>query len=91
MNSLFALWKFGGLILFGPAIVFMFPQIPTWVGYIFPTFYVVKPVVDLSVNNLGFSSIVFNLVILIIIVIIMALAVRAIVNRLSTQALRLNG
>ena len=91
MNTLFALWKFGGLLLFGPAIVFMFPQIPQWLGYIFPAFYIVKPVVDLSVNGLGFSSIILNLVILIIIVIITALVVGTIVSRLSTRALRLNG
>ncbi|MFC2023004.1 ABC transporter permease, partial [Chloroflexota bacterium] len=57
MNTLFAFWKFGGLLLFGPAVVFMFPQIPSWVGYIFPTFYVIKPVTDLSVQGLGFGAV----------------------------------
>lgn len=91
MNSLFALWKFGGILLIGPAIVFMFPQIPAWVGYIFPTYYVVKPVMDLSVSGLGFGTIVPNLLILAGIVIIIGLGVVAIVRRLSTQALRLAG
>jgi ABC-2 type transport system permease protein len=90
INSLFAFWKFGGLLLYGPAVVFMFPQIPAWVGYIFPTYYVIKPVMDLSVNGLGFSTIALNLVILCAIVVVMALAVRAIINRLSTQALSLS-
>ena len=91
MNTLFATWKFGGLLLFGPAIVFMFPQIPSWVGYIFPTFYVVKPVVDLSVSGLGFSSVAIYVVILIAIVVVMALVVMSIVRRLSAQALRVSG
>ena len=91
MNTLFATWKFGGLLLFGPAIVFMFPQIPSWVGYIFPTFYVVKPVVDLSVSGLGFSSVAIYVVILIAIVVVMALVVMSIVRRLSVQALRVSG
>jgi ABC-2 type transport system permease protein len=91
MNTLFAFWKFGGLLLFGPAVVFMFPQIPQWIGYIFPTFYVIKPVVDLSVNGLGFSSIILYLIILITLVVMMALVIQSIINRLSTQALRLNG
>ena len=91
MNTLFAFWKFGGVLLFGPAIVFMFPQIPPWVGYIFPTFYVVKPVVDLSIGGLGLGSVLLNLVILITIVMVTALVVSAIVGRLSTRALRLNG
>jgi ABC-2 type transport system permease protein len=91
MNTLFAFWKFGGLLLFGPAIVFMFPQIPQWIGYIFPTYYIVKPVVDLSVNNLGFGSIILYLVILAAIVVVIGGVIGRIVSRLSAQALRLNG
>jgi ABC-2 type transport system permease protein len=91
MNTLFAFWKFGGLLLFGPAFVFMFPQIPSWVGYIFPTYYVIKPVTDLSLLGHGFGSIVIYVVILVAIIIIMGLVVMNIVKRLSSQALRLNG
>ncbi|MDD4874463.1 MAG: ABC transporter permease [Dehalococcoidales bacterium] len=91
MNTLFAFWKFGGLLLFGPAVVYMFPQMPQWIGYIFPTFYVIKPVIDLSVNGLGLGSIITNLTILVIIVIVFALVVSRVVSRLSTRALRLNG
>jgi ABC-2 type transport system permease protein len=78
-------------LLFGPAIVFMFPQIPSWIGYFFPTFYVIKPVVDLSVSGLGFGSVALFLAILIGIIILMAVVVMSIVRRLSTQALRLGG
>jgi ABC-2 type transport system permease protein len=87
MNTLFALWKFGGILLFGPAIVYMFPQIPQWIGYIFPTFYVTKPVVDLTVNGLGFSSIIVNLVFLIAIILVLGLILGSITRRLSTRAL----
>jgi ABC-2 type transport system permease protein len=90
INSLFAFWKFGGLLLYGPAVVYMFPQIPAWVGYIFPTYYVIQPVLDLSVNGLGFSAIALNVVILAAIVAVMGLALRAVINRLSTQALSLS-
>jgi ABC-2 type transport system permease protein len=90
MNTLFALWKFGGLLLMGPAIIYMFPQIPQWIGYIFPTYYVIKPVVDLSINGLGLSSIIPELVILIAIVAVIMIIVNRIVVKLSTQALRLS-
>jgi len=90
MNTLFALWKFGGLLLFGPAVVYMFPQIPQWIGYIFPTFYVIKPVVDLTINGLGFNAIVLELIILIAIVAAIMIGVNRIVSKLSNQALRLN-
>lgn len=90
MNTLFAIWKFGGLLLFGPAIVFMFPQIPSWVGYIFPTFYVIKPVVDLSVSGLGFGSVAIYVGILGAIVVVMGLAIMNIAQRLNTRALKLS-
>ena len=90
MNTLFAIWKFGGLLLFGPAIVFMFPQIPSWVGYIFPTFYVVKPVMDLSVNGLGFDAIALNVIILAGIVVVMGVIIAGVTRRLSTQSLQLH-
>ncbi|RJQ37016.1 MAG: ABC transporter permease [Dehalococcoidia bacterium] len=90
INTLFAFWKFGGLLLFGPAIVFMFPQIPSWVGYIFPTFYVIRPVTDMTVMGLGFGQVALYVWILVAIVAVMGLAVTSVVRRLSTQALRLN-
>jgi ABC-2 type transport system permease protein len=90
MNTLFAFWKFGGILLFGPAIIYMFPQIPSWIGYIFPTYYVIKPVVDISVSGMGFSTVSLYIAILVGIVIVMALVVMSIVRRLSTQALKLN-
>ena len=90
MNTLFAFWKFGGILLFGPAIIFMFPEIPSWIGYIFPTYYVVRPVVDISVSGVGFGSVSLYVAVLIAIVVIMAAVVMGIVRRLSTQALRLN-
>ncbi len=48
-------------------------------------------VIDLSVNGLGFSSIILNWVILMIIVVVTALVVGIIVSRLSTRALRIDG
>jgi len=91
MNTLFAIWKFGGFLLFGPAIVFMFPQIPAWIGYIFPTFYVVKPVMDISVNGLGFNAIILNVTILGGIVVVMGALITGITHHLSTQSLQLHG
>jgi ABC-2 type transport system permease protein len=91
MNTLFALWKFGGLLLFGPAFVFMFPEIPAWIGYIFPTYYLIRPVTDLTVLGASFGSVALYVGILAAIIVIMGLVVSNIVKRLSAQALRLNG
>ncbi len=65
ITTLFAIWKFGGILLFGPAIVYMFPQIPEWVGRIFPTYYVIQPVVVLSQQGGGWADIASGVFILI--------------------------
>lgn len=91
MNTLFAIWKFGGILLMGPVVIYVFPGIPQWIGYVFPTFYVIKPVVDLAVDGQSFGSIVPYLMVLIAIVIVMGVIVGNVVSRLSTRALRLNG
>jgi ABC-2 type transport system permease protein len=90
MNTLYAAWKFGGILLFGPAVVFMFPGIPQWIGYIFPTYYVIRPVVDIGVSGASLGAEALYLGILAGLVCLGALAVSGVVRRLSTQALRLN-
>ena len=60
ITTLFALWKFAGILLFGPAIVYMFPQIPEWVGRIFPTYYVIQPIVEISQRGGGWPEIAGN-------------------------------
>lgn len=62
MNTLFAVWKFGGLVLFGPAIVYMFPQLPQWLGYLFPTYYLVRPIMDVSLGTANSMTLVISLI-----------------------------
>ncbi len=90
MNTLFAVWKSGGLLLFGPAIIYMFPQIPSWVGYLFPTYYVIRPIVDISVSGSGLSQVWPFIAAVAGIIVLLGLVVLSVVRRLSTQALRLN-
>ena len=64
-STLFTIWKTGGIVLFAPAIVYMFPQIPEWVGRIFPTYYVIQPIVEISQRGGGWPDIATNVFILI--------------------------
>jgi len=65
VTTLFAVWKSGGILLFGPAIIYMFPQIPQWIGRIFPTYYLLQPIVDISQRSGNWSDIALNVFILI--------------------------
>ena len=65
ITTLFAIWKSAGIIIFAPALIYMFPQIPEWVGRIFPTYYLLQPIFDISQFGAGWSEIALNVSILI--------------------------
>jgi ABC-2 type transport system permease protein len=65
VTTIFTIWKSAGIILFAPAIVYMFPGIPQWVGRIFPTYYLTQPIVELSLAGSGWTDIATNIFILI--------------------------
>ncbi len=48
ITSLLALWKAGGIFLFAPGFVYLFPAIPKWIGKIIPTYYYISPVVKIT-------------------------------------------
>jgi ABC-2 type transport system permease protein len=57
INTLFATIKGLGLLLYAPGIVYMFPEIPQWIARVFPTYYALQPVLDISQNNAGLREI----------------------------------
>jgi len=65
ITTLFTVWKSGGIFLFAPAVVYMFPQIPEWIAKIFPTYYALEPVVEISLQGGGWSDISTNFFILV--------------------------
>jgi len=65
ITTLFTVWKSGGILLFAPVFIYMFPQIPEWIGKMFPTYYALQPVVELSLRGGGWSDIAVNVFILI--------------------------
>ena len=64
-TTLFTIWKMGGIILFAPVFIYLFPQIPEWIGRIFPTYYIIQPIVDLSQRGGSWPDIAVNVFILI--------------------------
>jgi len=65
VTTLFAVWKTAGILLFGPAIVYMFPQIPLWIARIFPTYYLLQPIVEISQKGGAWPAIAVDVFILI--------------------------
>ncbi len=65
ITTLFAVWKAGGILLFGPAIIYMFPQIPQWIGKLFPTYYLLQPIIEISQRGSSWPDIATNVFILV--------------------------
>jgi len=64
VSTLFAIWKSSGILLFGPAVIYMFPQIPEWIGRIFPTYYMLEPLMNITQNGAGWADIAGNIFVL---------------------------
>jgi ABC-2 type transport system permease protein len=86
MSSMFAVWKTGGILLFAPAFIYFFPEIPQWIGQVFPTYYLVEPVVRISQEGAGWPEIAVHVFILVAIDVVLAAAV-ALAMRKMTRAM----
>ena len=80
INSLFAIIKALGLVLYAPAIVFLFPAIPQWIGKLFPTYYMIAPIIEISQNNASWRQVSSDIFILLGIV-IMLIGIIAVIAR----------
>jgi ABC-2 type transport system permease protein len=83
--TLLSFWKIGGILLFFPAIVYLFPQIPAFVGKFFPTYYVLEPIIELSKGQINKASIWQNLMVCLIIDVILGVIVFLQSKKLETQ------
>ena len=71
ITSLFATTKAIGILLYAPAFVYLFPGIPQWIGRIFPTYYIVQPVVEISQQGGTWSDIALEAFVLIGLILVM--------------------
>jgi ABC-2 type transport system permease protein len=65
VTSLFATNKAIGILYYAPAFIYLFPGIPQWIGRIFPTYYIVQPVVEISQQGGTWSDVALEAFILI--------------------------
>jgi ABC-2 type transport system permease protein len=65
INTLVTIMKSLGIFLYAPAFIFIFPEIPQWVAKIFPTYYTLNPIIELTMNNASWADIATDVYILI--------------------------
>lgn len=86
-TTLFTVWKTGAIVLFAPAVVYLFPQIPEWVAKLFPTYYLIQPIIQISQHGASLPDIAPSILVLIgldiVLMGLVALALRR-VNQYAT-------
>jgi ABC-2 type transport system permease protein len=81
INVLLATIKASGLILFAPGLIMVFPQVPQWIAYLFPTFYVMDPVLQVSQKGAGLSDIGGEIAVLLAIIAVMLFILASVIER----------
>ena len=81
ITTFFASIKVFGVLLYAPLVIYMFPGIPQWIGNIFPTYYIVEPIVEVSQRGGGWPEIATNVFILIGLNILLVALVATVINR----------
>jgi ABC-2 type transport system permease protein len=85
INTLFAIIKAIGILLYAPAFIYIFPGIPTWIGKLFPTYYMIGPIMDITQNDATWSQIAGDVYILIGLIIALIAVVAVIARRESAK------
>lgn len=57
VNTLFAVIKGMGLLLYAPVFIYLFPGIPEWIGKLFPTYYMIGPIIDISQKDATWAQV----------------------------------
>ncbi len=81
LNVLLAVLKSGGIFLVAPAIIDFIPQAPEWIARIFPTFYMLNPVIEVAVRSAGLRDISGNLLILAVFMMVLLFIIKYSIKR----------
>ena len=84
-NTLFATLKGMGILLYAPGLISMFPTLPQWIAGLFPTYYIVNPVIDISQKNASLTDILPQLAVLVVLIAIVVGVLGMIAGRLQQQ------
>lgn len=90
ITDLVARMKLFNLFFMFPAFVILFPQIPQWLGYFFPTYYFIDPIFSITQKGAGWSEVWWEAVVLVVIdVAVLILASRILRERMLGREIRI--
>lgn len=91
INTLFATIKGLGILLYAPAFIYMFPTLPQWIAPIFPTHYMISPIVAVTQRGEGWANIQGDVLILVLLDLLLIAAIAVITRRARRRPTLLPG
>ncbi len=80
-TTLFAVWKMVGMLFFAPGIIHLFPELPQWAGRVFPTYYIIQPVIEISQRGGGWNEVAIDVLVLAILDVVLVAVLALVIAR----------
>ena len=81
--ALYALMKATGFLLVGPTAFYLFPHWPQWIPKLLPTYWIINPVFEVTLNGAGLGDVWGQLAVAAGIITVLCAPVAALTRRLS--------
>ncbi|HUU61873.1 MAG TPA: ABC transporter permease [Acidimicrobiia bacterium] len=85
ITAVFTLIKGTGFLLLAPTVFYIFPDWPQWIAKLFPTYWVINPVYEVTINRAGLGSVWVELLIALGVAALLAALVVFTTRRLRAQ------
>ena len=85
MDTFIGIVKVLGIVLYAPGILKIFPQVPEWIGRIFPTYYVMNPLLEVSQNGARFADVAVDIAVLAVIIAALLFILSRVIGRQQQQ------
>lgn len=85
MDTFMGIIKAAGILLYAPGLLKIFPQVPEWIGRIFPTYYLMNPLLEISQNGAGFAEILLDVAVLAVIIAALLVILSSVIGRQQQQ------
>lgn len=85
ISGVFTLIKGTAFILMAPVVFYLFPDWPQWIAKVFPTYWVIDPVYQVTINGAGLADVAADLGIALGVILIMGFVAAGFVRRLGRK------
>ncbi|MBN2051103.1 MAG: ABC transporter permease [Spirochaetales bacterium] len=85
-TSFFAAMKGLGFFLFLPGILFLFPKIPQWISMVFPTYYLIYPLTEVTLKGRGLEDVLIQFLVLLALDLLLVVITGKLARRLQTDS-----